>query len=154
MNFLARILLCKISRKHFFSIRAFFYGDRRLTGQLWKGGDHLLYHATTSTCSQTLRHLFATLHVRWISLIFSRHACVYQTATRWDLPPYRITIWVIDDVTLVFFCSFTWWFDTRFFFTAIWDGKPWNRTLIDYHPCIKSEPTNKVCLVIVQSIFL
>ena len=151
--FLSGFCCAKFSEK-FFSIRAFFYGDRRLTGQQWKGGDHLLYHSTTSTCSQTLRHLFATLHVRWLSLIFSRNACVYQNANRWDLPPYRITIWVIDDVTLVFFCSFTWWFDTRFFVTAIWDGKPWNRTLIDYHPRIKSEPTNKVCLVIVQSIFL
>ena len=60
------------------------------------GGDNLLFHSTTSTCSRTLRHLFATLHVRWLSRIFNRNACVYQTATRWDLPPYRITIWAID----------------------------------------------------------
>ena len=121
--FLSEFCCAKFPEK-FFSIRAFFYGDRRLTGQQWKGGDHPLYHSTTSTCSQTLRHLFATLHVRWLSLIFSRNACVYQNANRWDLPPYRIPIWVIDDVTLVFFCSFTWWFDTRFFVTAIWEGKP------------------------------
>ena len=42
--------------------------------------------------------------------------------TRWDLPPYQITIWLIDDVTLSF-CLFTWWFDYSFFVTAIWDGK-------------------------------
>ena len=79
-----------------------------------KGGDHLLFHSTTSTRSRTFRHLFATLHVRWLSHIFNRNACIYQTATRWDLPPYRITIWLIDDVTLSF-CLFTWWFDSSFF---------------------------------------
>ena len=40
--------------------------------------------------------------------IFNRTACIYQAATRWDLPPYRITIWLIDDVILSF-CLFTWW---------------------------------------------
>ena len=64
----------------------------------------ILFHSTTSTRSQTLRHLFATLHVRWLSHIFNRNACIYQTATRWDLPPYRITIWLIDDVILIFVC--------------------------------------------------
>ena len=34
--------------------------------------------------------------MRWLSRIFNRNACVYQTSTRWDLPPYPITIWVID----------------------------------------------------------
>ena len=88
----------------FFSIRIFFHGHWRLTGQQGKGGDHLLFHSTTSTRSRTFRHLFATLHVRWLSHIFNRNACIYQTATRWDLPPYRITIWLIDDVMLIFFC--------------------------------------------------
>ena len=46
----------------------------------------------------------ATLHVRWLSPIFNRTACIYQAATRWDLPPYRITIWLINDVILVFVC--------------------------------------------------
>ena len=31
-------------------------------------------------------------HVRSLSRIFNRNGCVSQTATRWDLPPYRITI--------------------------------------------------------------
>ena len=53
-------------------------------------------------------------HVRWLSRIFNRNACIYQTATRWDVPPYRITIWLIDDVTLSF-CLFTWWFESSFF---------------------------------------
>ena len=57
---------------------------------------------STSTRSQTFRHLFATVHVRWPSHIFNRTACIYQTATRWDLPPYRI--WLIDDVMLFLIC--------------------------------------------------
>ena len=44
--------------------------------------------------------------------IFNRNVCVYQTATRWDLPPYRITIWLIDWWCNV--CLFTWWIGTRF----------------------------------------
>ena len=91
-------------KRHFFSIGVFFHGHWRLTGQQGKGGDHLLFHFTTSTRSRTFRHLFATLHVRWLSHIFNRTACIYQAATRWDLPPYRITIWLIDDVTLIFPC--------------------------------------------------
>ena len=90
---------------YFFSIRAFFHRHWQLTGQQGKGGDHLLFHSTTSTRSQAFRHLlFATLHVRWLSHIFNGTACIYQVATRWDLPRYRITIWLTDDVTLSFFC--------------------------------------------------
>ena len=95
-----------------FSIRIFFHRHWRFTGQLGKRGNHLLFHPTTSTRSQTLRHLFATLFVRWLSRIFNRNACVYQAATRWDLPPYWITIWLID-----WWCNiylFIWWIDSRF----------------------------------------
>ena len=34
--------------------------------------------------------------------IFNLNGCIYQAATRWDLPPYRISIWLIDDVILIF----------------------------------------------------
>ena len=93
----------------FFSLSEFSFTDTddRLTGQQGKGGGHLLFHSTTSTHSRTFRHLFAILHVRWLSHIFNRNACIYQTATRWDLPLYWITIWLIDDVTLSF-CLLTW----------------------------------------------
>ena len=91
-------------RAIFFSIRVFFHGYWQLTGQHGKGGDHLLYHSTNSTGSRTFRLLFPTLHARWLSHIFNHNACIYQTATRWDLPPYRMTIWMIDDVMLIFFC--------------------------------------------------
>ena len=94
-----------------FSIRVFFgslHRHWRLTGQQRRGGDHLLFHSTTSTYSQTFRHLFATLHVRWLSRIFNRNDCVYQTASQWDLQPYWITIWLIGWLII----------------TAIWYGKP------------------------------
>ena len=88
----------------FFSIRVFFHEHWRLTRQQGKGGDRLLFHSTTSTRSRTFRHLFRTLQVRWLSHIFKCTACIYQTATRWHLPPYRITIYLIDDLRLSFVC--------------------------------------------------
>ena len=94
----------------FLSIRVFFHGHWRLT-------EH-------STCSRIFRLLFATFHMWWLSHIFNRTACIYQTTTRLDLPPHRITIWLIDDVTLVFVCLRDDWI--WFFVTAIWDGKPVN----------------------------
>ena len=105
LKWLWKILFTFFSFLFFFSIRVFFHRHWRVTGQQGKGGNHLLFHSTTSTSSRTFRHLVATLHVRWLSNIFNRKACIYQTATRWDLPPYRIiTIWLIDDATLVFVC--------------------------------------------------
>ena len=125
---------------------SFFHGHWQFTGQQGKKGDHLFFRSTTSTCSQTFRHLFATLHLRWLSHIFNSNACIYQTATRWDLPLYRITIWMIDDVMLIFFCLLV---DLILgFVTAIWlfdMRNRWTRTRVDYHPCITSEPTNQVC---------
>ena len=109
----------------FFSITVFFHRHWQFTGQKRKGrgGNHLLFYSTTSTRSRILRHLFATLHVRWLSRIFNRNACVYQTATWWDLPPYRITIWLIDWWSNV--CLFTWHDELILHFvTAIWHGKP------------------------------
>ena len=101
----------------FVSIVVSFHRHWRLTGQQGKGGDHLLFHSTSSTCSQTFRHLFATLHVRWLSHIFNSTACA-----RWYLPPYRITIWLIDDVMLSLVCLLVELIVG--FVTAIWHGKP------------------------------
>ena len=100
----------------FFSIRIFFHGHWRLTGEQGKGREHLLFHSTTSTRSRTFRHLFATLHVRWLSHIFNRTACIYRLYL------------------------FTWWFDSSFFLLQQFEmGNRWIRTRIDYHPCITSE---------------
>ena len=41
-------------------------------------------------------------NIKWLSCIFNRTACIYQIATRWDLLPYWITIWMIEDVILIF----------------------------------------------------
>ena len=87
------LVVLKIGKKlKIFSIRVFFHRHWPFTGQQGKERNHLLFYSTTSTRSWALRHLFATLHVRWLS----RNACIYQTATRWDLPPCRITTWLID----------------------------------------------------------
>ena len=93
--------------------------------------------------AHTFRYLFATLHMRWLLLIFNCNTCIYQTATQWDLPPYRITIWLIN-VMLIFVCLLV---DLILgFATAIWhERNRWNQTRIDYHPCITSKLTNQVC---------
>ena len=93
-----------MSLQPFFSIRVFFHGHWRLTGQQGKGGEPSfipLYHFHPLTNIQTFICNFAC---EMTSHIFNRTACIYQTATRWDLPPYRITIWLIDDVALSFVC--------------------------------------------------
>ena len=69
-----------------------------------EGREHVLFLSATSTRSRIFRYLFATLHVRWLSRICNRIACNYQNATRWDLPPYRITIRLIDDTMLSSVC--------------------------------------------------
>ena len=115
-------LICLFFCLFFFSIRVSFHGRWKLTGQQVKEGDHLLFLSTTSISSQTFRHLFAALHVRWPSHIINRNACIYLASTRWDLPPYRINIWLIIDVMFIFVCLFG---DLILSFaTAIWHDKP------------------------------
>ena len=60
------------------------------------------------------------------------------------LPPYRITIWLIDDVKFVLVCLLD---DLilGFCYSNLDAGNRWTRTRINYHPCITSEPTNQVC---------
>ena len=69
----------------------------------------------------------------------------HKAAARWDLLPYRITIWLIDDVTLVFFVCLRDDLILAFLLQQFETRKRWTRTLIDYHPCITSGPTNQVC---------
>ena len=105
----------------FFFLSGFSFKDTDNSQDSRGREETILFHSTTSTHSRKFRHLFATLHVRWLSHIFNRNACVYQTATRWDLPPYRITIW-LTDVMLVFVCLLV---DLILgFVTAIWHEKP------------------------------
>ena len=88
----------------FFFLSGFSFTDMVNSQDNRGRGDHLLFHSTTSIRSQTFRHLFVTLHVRQLSHIFNHNTCIYQTVARWDLPPYRTTIWLIDDVMLIFAC--------------------------------------------------
>ena len=125
----------------FLSIRVFSHENLQTTALQGKGGEHLLFRSTTSTRSQTFRYLFATLHVRWLSHIINRNACIYKTVSWWDWPPYWITTWLIDDVKLIIVCLFI-----DLILGFLFDmGNRWTRTRIDYHPCITSQPTNQVC---------
>ena len=141
LNFFVLLsLLCEIF--FLFSFRVFFHGHWRLTGT--PGESHFLFHSTTSTRSRTFRHLFTTLHVRWLLHIFHRTACNYQTATCWGLPPYRFTIGLIDDMMLIFVSlldDLILGSHYRIFNT----GNLRARTLIDYHLCIISGLTSQVC---------
>ena len=121
----------------FFYQGFFFHGHWQLTAREGR------IPSTTSTRSRTFRQLFATLHLRWLSHIFNRTSCIYQAATRWDLPLYRITIWLID--VMLTFVLFACWFDFRFCYGDLTWETGGTRTCIDYHPCITSEPTNQVC---------
>ena len=71
------------------------------------------------------------------------------------LPPYRITIWLIDDVNCVLVCLLD-NFILGFCYSNLDTGNRWTRTPIDYHPCITSEPTNKItfnCIYIIERFF-
>ena len=109
----------------FFSIRVFF---QRLP----------LYHFQPLT---NIQRFFATLHMRWLLRAFNRNACVYQAATRWDLPSYRITIWLVDWWCNV--CLFTWWFDSRLLLQRFDIGNRWIWTCIGSPPYITRERLTK-----------
>ena len=106
-----------------FFIRVLFHRHWWFTGQQGKGGGPLLFYSAASTRSQTFRNIFTTFYVRWLSRIFNRNTCIYQAATRWDLPPHWITIWLIDWWCNVgFFVYLMIWFYV--FVTVNWHGKP------------------------------
>ena len=67
-------------------------------------GDHLYSTLPFPPAHAHSDIYFSTLHVRRLSHISNRTACIYQADTRWDLTPYQITIWLIDDVMLIFVC--------------------------------------------------
>ena len=132
------------STKLFFFYQGFLHRHWWFTGQQGKGEDHLFYSAPPPLPTHEHWDIYQKF-VRWLWLIFNRNACVYQTATRWDLPPYRTVIWVIDWWRN--FCLLTWWINIRFLIQRfdIWNRRFWTR--IDYNPCITSEPRNiHICL--------
>ena len=87
-----------------FFYQGFLHRHWRFTEQQGKAGDHLFFHSTTSTRSRTLRHLFATLHVRWLSLFLI--ATFVFTRLLLDEIYHLIELpfeWLIDDAMFVFF---------------------------------------------------
>ena len=133
------------SWQNFFFCEGFFFMDTDDSqDSRGEAEDHFLFHSTTWTRSQIIRHLFATFHVRWLSHIFKCTACIYQTVTRRDLPPYQITIWLVDNVMLVFVCLLD-AFILGFCYSSLDTGNWWTRTRINYHPRVTSKPTNQVC---------
>ena len=134
---------CFISLSVFFFYQGFLHRNWQREGTEREGKGPSFISLYNFHRSRTLRNLFATLRVRWVSRIFNRNPCVYQTATWWDLPPYEITIWMIDWWCNV--CLFTWWIDIRFLLHRFDIGNWSILTRIHCHPCITSEPTNQVC---------
>ena len=129
-----------------FFLSGFSFTDTDNSEDSWgREGDHLLFHSTTSTRSRTLRHLFATLHVRWLSRIFNRNACVYQTACYSMRYTTLLNCHLID--WLMMQCLFVHLIELILGFCYsdfdIGNRGIWAR--IGYHPCITSEPTNQVC---------
>ena len=99
----------------FYFIYRFFSQTIHKTAE--RGRRSSFFFCYTSSHSWTFRHLFTTLHVRWLIRIFNCTACNCHTATQWDLPPSWANVWLIDDGMLV--SLFTWRFDSRFFYTTL-----------------------------------
>ena len=101
-----------------------------------------LYHFLPLTNIQTFICNFAceipiTYHILIATLVFTRLLLVEIFS------PYRITIWLIDDVKFALVCLLD---DLilGFCYSSLDTGNQWTWTCIDYHPCITSEPTNPV----------
>ena len=115
----------------FFSIRVFFTDTD--DSQFSRGSEGTIFYSTLP---------LPPAHEHWdiyLQLCMWDDYHVFLIATLVDLPPYRITIWVIDWWYNV--CFFTGWIDTRFLLQPFDIGNRWIWTRIDYHPCITSEPT-------------
>ena len=120
-----------------FSIRVFFRRHWRFTGQQGKGGDHLLFHSTTSTHPRTLWYLFATLRARRLLRILQIATLVFIRLLLDDEIYHLIELpfdWQIDDAMSLF----TWWIDSRFLLQQFDMGNRWIWTRIGYDPCITS----------------
>ena len=105
--FLYVIWFDKSSILFLFSIRVFFFLRTLITQGTAQEGRGLycipLYHLHPLTDIQAFICNFER-EMTILCKIFNRNACIYQTATRGELPPHQITIWFIDDVMLIFVC--------------------------------------------------
>ena len=68
----------------------------------WRDGTIFIHLFHFYPLTNIQKNLLATLHVSWLLHIFNCTTCIYQIATRWDLPLYWITIWLIYDILLNF----------------------------------------------------
>ena len=88
-------------KEFFFFLSGFSFTDTD-NSQNSRGRKRNLFY---STLPLTPAHEHSDIYVQLCtwgdSHIFSCNACIYQTATQWDLPPYQITVWLIDDVILI-----------------------------------------------------
>ena len=99
-----------------------------------------LYHFHSFTNIQTLVSNF----VYEMTTIFSRIASVYQTAIRWDLPPYWIKIWLSDNTFLVFVCLLDDLILSFYLLQQLNTGNKCIWTSINNLACIASKPTKQV----------
>ena len=86
----------------FFLSRISFTDTNDSQDSRWRKGTIFYSTLSLQPAHQHSHIYFGSLLTRWLSHIFNRTACIYQAATQWDLPPCRITIWLIDDVILIF----------------------------------------------------
>ena len=83
------------------SFSVFFSFTNTDDSQNSRGREWTIFYSTLSLpLAHKHRHLFATLHVRWLSCIFNRNACGYQN--------YHLIEWLMIQ------CLFTWLIDSRF----------------------------------------
>ena len=83
-----------------FTIKVTFHGHWWLTGQQGKEGT-IFYSTLPLSTAHEHSDIYFELCMWHNYHIFS---IALLTATRWDLPPYPITIWLINDVMLIFPC--------------------------------------------------
>ena len=112
--------------------------SQKLTGHrtAGKGGGTIFY------CTLPLRrpHENPDIYLQ-LCMWDDYQTCVYQTATRWDLRPYWITIWLTD-----WWCNVCLLDDLILGLLRQFDAvNRWIWTRIDYQTCFTSEPTNQVC---------
>ena len=120
----------------FFSIKYFFYGYWQLTGQQGKGGNCLLFHPVTSNHSQSFRHLFVILHVRFLSHIFNRNDCIDEI--------YHLIELLFD--SLMMWCWFSFVFLLIWFYVLLqlfYMRSRWARTRINYHLALHAKGLTK-----------
>ena len=86
----------------FFFYQGFLHRHWRFTGQQGKGGDHLLFHSTTSTRWRTLGHLFACEMT--ITYFWSQRLCLpdcYSMSFS-TLSNYHLSDWLIMQCLFVY----------------------------------------------------